>query len=220
MKINLFPTLALATVLSALTAAAQDNLIRTLPAPGGDVSDIAEPPPPPPVPLPPGLPPDVDIAGPDMPGGGWAEPGFPNEMIMPDMPGRFRIHSVQLLLNGKATPVVLKLDTMTGQTWQLKLTEQKFFFNGKAHLRTQLAFELVGQGRAPVHEHGRENAPVPLPGREVAPVAPGPVPIIPAPSQTDPTAPETSPARPRFRLPFPRPNPPRQPVSPIDRDEN
>ena len=133
---------------------------------------------------------------------------------MPDMPGRFRIHSVQLLLNGKATPVVLKLDTMTGQTWQLKLTEQKFFFNGKAHVRPQLAFELVGQGRAPGHEHGRENAPVPLLGREVAPVAPGPVPIIPAPSQADPAAPEeapdTSPARPRFL----RPKSPRQPPRP------
>jgi len=228
MKANLFSTLALATALSTLTAAAQDNPIRTLPPPADGVPDIAEPPPPPPVPLPPGLPPGVEIDGPDidpdMPDGGWAEPGFPGEMIMPDMPGRFRIHSVQLLLNGKATPVVLKLDTMTGQTWQLKLTEQKFFFNGKAHSRTQLAFELVGQGRAPVHEHGRENAPVPLPGREVAPVAPGTVPIIPAPSQADPAAPEeapdTSPARPRFRLPFLRPKSPRQPAPPIDRDEN
>ena len=40
MKINLFPTLALATVLSALTAAAQDNPIRTLPAPGGGLPGV------------------------------------------------------------------------------------------------------------------------------------------------------------------------------------
>ena len=76
MKANLFSTLALATALSTLTAAAQDNPIRTLPPPADGVPDIAEPPPPPPVPLPPGLPPGVEIDGPDidpdMPDGGWA----------------------------------------------------------------------------------------------------------------------------------------------------
>ena len=144
--------LAPISALLALAIHAQENPIRILPVPTPQPDVAVDPAPPPPTIIFPGLPPGVDIEGPEMPNEDWAEPGFPVEMIVNDMPGRFKILTVQLPLNGKATPAVLKLDTMTGQTWQLKLTEQKFLFNGKAHVRTQLAFELVAQGQSPVRE--------------------------------------------------------------------
>ena len=172
--------LAPISALLALAIHAQENPIRILPVPAPR-PDIAVEPAPPPLPI--GLPPGVDIKGPE----DWAEPGFPGEMIMTDMPGRFKILTVQIYLNGKATPAVLKLDTMTGQTWQLKLSEQKFLFNGKAHVRTQLAFELVAQGQAPVrelrdHTVGRNIKSGVLPGR-------GGLPDIPAPQRIGDDAP-------------------------------
>ena len=56
----------------------------------------------------------------------------------------------QMQKDGKATPVVLKLDTMTGQTWQLTYAEAKFFRNGKVQTRQQLNFvPIAGGGVAP-----------------------------------------------------------------------
>jgi hypothetical protein len=90
---------------------------------------------------------------------GWAEPGFLGEMMMPPTPGRYKILSVQLPQAGKLTSVVLKLDTQTGETWQLKLTESFFLLNGKQQIRTRLSFEPVVQARDP--RHGRAHGFVP-----------------------------------------------------------
>ena len=100
---------------------------RPLPAP------IAVPEPPAPMPFV-----DEDEA--------WAEPGFHPGMIMEGIPHRYQIMTVQMQKDGKATPVVLKLDTMTGQTWQLTYAEAKFFRNGKVQTRQQLNFVPIAGG--------------------------------------------------------------------------
>ena len=74
---------------------------------------------------------------------------FPGEMFMPDMPGRFQIISAQIQQNGKAVPIVLKLDTQTGQVWQMKSITATVFRNGKPHPFTRLIFEPVDAGDHP-----------------------------------------------------------------------
>ncbi|MBL68093.1 MAG: hypothetical protein CMO74_11570 [Verrucomicrobiales bacterium] len=128
-----------AASLLALNLNAQEGPIRILPAPG------VEAPPPPGIDFP------VD---PEMPDEGWVEPGFPGEMFMPPMPGRYKVLSIQLPQGGKLMPVVIKLDTQTGETWQLKVVERKFFFNGKAQVRTHLSFVPIMDG----HDHGHGAA--------------------------------------------------------------
>ena len=163
--------------------------------------------------------PDIDVPEPPPFEGGdeaWAEPGFHPGMIMNDIPHRYQIMTVQMQKDGKATPVVLKLDTMTGQTWQLAYSEAKFFRNGKVQTRQQLNFVPIAGGI---------SAPQPMPpgfpgglpggaGGGVAPGFPG----------VDPNQPdgirngaedgvEALPAVPlRPAIPRPRPLPPAPPA--------
>ena len=117
MKMNSHITFTMAGVLLALSGSAQEGPIRIQPAPlpGLPVRGIEVEPAQPPPDFAPGeefpVPPD-----------GWGEPGFPGEIIMP---GRFQIISAQIQQAGKSVPVVLKLDTQTGEVWQLKLTESR-----------------------------------------------------------------------------------------------
>ena len=86
---------------------------------------------------------------------------------MPDMPGRFQIISAQIQQNGKSVPIVLKLDTQTGQVWHMKSVTATMFRNGKPHPFSRLTFEPVDEGdhpqplpRAEPEEtvpHGRET---------------------------------------------------------------
>ena len=182
MKMKSHITFTIAGVLLALSASAQEGPIRiqpALPVRGIEV-EPAQPPP--------DFAPGEDFSvPPDMPPEGWGEPGFGGEMIMPAMPGRFQIISAQIQQAGKSVPVVLKLDTQTGEVWQLKLTESKYFVNGKVQVRTQRNFEPLGQNREPRRGQGRGF----IPGR----------PDI---DRDEPDAEEAVPDRPRFR---PRPAP-------------
>lgn len=74
---------------------------------------------------------------------------FPGDMFIPDMPGRYQIISAQIQQNGKAAPIVLKLDTQTGQVWQMKSITATVFRNGKPHPFTRLIFEPVDAGDHP-----------------------------------------------------------------------
>ena len=127
MKMNSHITFTMAGVLLVLSGSAQEGPIRIQPAPlpGLPVRGIEVEPAQPPPDFAPG---EGFPEQPDMPPEGWGEPGFPGEIIMP---GRFQIISAQIQQNGKSLPIVLKLDTQTGEVWELKLTESKFFVNGK-----------------------------------------------------------------------------------------
>ena len=197
--------LTLAGALLALPVLAQNQGAPGLPggAPGG--IRILPAPAPPPVP-------DIDVApgfpGEDVPDEAWIEPGM---HMMPDMPGRYSLLSAQVNQNGKPTPVVLRIDTMTGQVWQLKTVTRQVRHNGKIQAETSLGFVMVNEpgnlapGRQ--HHHGGAGAA----GGGGAP-APGGLPGLGLP-ETDPAAPnatETAPARPEPR-PFPRN---RRPVRP------
>ena len=184
----------MASVLLALPTSAQEGPIRVQPAPlpglpvrGGEVErgqpqDFA--------------PGEEFPVPPDMPPEGWGEPGFGGEMIMPAMPGRggemimpampgrFQIISAQIQQDGKSVPVVLKLDTQTGEVWQLKLTESKYFVNGKVQVRTQMNFEPLGQNREPQRGQSR-----------------GFIPRRPDIDHDEPEAEEAVPARSRFTPP-------------------
>ena len=185
MKMKSHITFTMAGVLLALSASAQEGPIRIqpVPLPGLPVRGIEVP----------AQPPTDFIPGegfpeqPDMPPEGWGEPGFSGEMIMHAMPGRFQIISAQIQQAGKSVPVVLKLDTQTGEVWQLKLTESKYFVNGKVQVRTQMNFEPRGQNREPRRGQGR-----------------GFIPRRPDIDRDEPDAEEAVPDRPRFR---PRPAP-------------
>ena len=168
MKMRSHITFTMAVVLLALSASAQEGPIRIQPPPNFFPGEE--------FPVPPDMPPE-----------GWDEPGFGGEMIMHAMPGRFQIISAQIQQAGKSVPVVLKLDTQTGEVWQLKLTESKFFVNGKVQVRTQMNFEPLGQNRERRRGQGRGF----IPGR----------PDI---DRDEPDAEEAVPDRPRFR---PRPAP-------------
>jgi hypothetical protein len=157
MRTNPIITLTIAGALLALTTSGQEGLIRIQPVP---VPGIAIDPAPP-------FPPGEVFPEPGMPFNPDADPGFPGDMMMmPPMPGRYKILTVQLPQAGKLAPVVLKLDTQTGEVWQLKLTETKIFFNGKPQVRTNLSFIRVGgnlgHGRENGHDHGHEDV---APGR-------------------------------------------------------
>ena len=194
MKMKSHITFTMAGALLALTASAQEGPIRIqpVPLPGLPVRGIEVPAQPPTdfapgeeFPVPPEMPPDA-----------WGEPGFGGEMNMPAMPGRFQIISAQIQQAGKSVPVVLKLDTQTGEVWQLMLTESKYFVNGKVQVRTQMNFEPLGQNREPRRGQGRGFHP----GR----------PDI---DRDEPDAEEAVPDRPRFR---PRPGPADVRPGPVD----
>ncbi len=79
--------------------------------------------------------------------------------MVEEMPGRFEIIPVQLMQAGKPMPVVLKLDTQTGEVWQLKMTTSKFFHNGQPQVRSSLSFEpVMGAHNA---RHDREDRTMP-----------------------------------------------------------
>ena len=146
MKMKPLLTLTMTGALLALAASAQDAPIRVQPAPlpGLPVPGIEVAPAQPPPNFFPG---EEFPEPPEMPPEGWGEPGFPGEMIMPPMPGRYTLLSAQIQQAGKSVPVVLKLDTQTGTVWQLKLMESKFFVNGKMQVRTRMNFEPVMHDR-------------------------------------------------------------------------
>ena len=165
MKMKPLLTLTLTGALLALAASAQDAPIRVQPAPlpGLPVPGIE---------VAPAQPPPNFFSGEEfpVPPEGWGEPGFPGEMIMPPMPGRYTLLSAQIQQAGKSVPVVLKLDTQTGEVWQLKLTESKFFVNGKVQARTRMSFEPVTQDLEQHHDnedhnHGPGEVRRTLPGR-------------------------------------------------------
>jgi len=199
--------LTLAGALLALPVLAQNQGAPGLPggAPGG--IRILPAPAPPPVP-------DIDVApgfpGEDVPDEAWSEPGM---HMMPDMPGRYSLLSAQVNQNGKPTPVVLRIDTMTGQVWQLKTVTRQVRHNGKIQAETSLGFVMVNEpgnlapGRQ--HHHGGAGAAGGVGGGASAP---GGLPGLGLP-ETDPATPnatETAPARLEPR-PFPRN---RRPVRP------
>jgi hypothetical protein len=158
MKTLLIPILAIAFVFSAT---AQDRpRVQILPG-------LAQPPVPEPMP---DDPEEFFPGGPD----GMIMPGF-----MPDMPGRYQIISAQIQQNGKSVPIVLKLDTQTGQVWQLKSVTASVIHNGKPKPITRLVFEPVDPG----------DHPQPLPHAEPG-AAPGHPPVgrgfvEPDPNRTD-----------------------------------
>ena len=79
--------------------------------------------------------------------------------MVEEMSGRFEIIPVQLMQAGKPMPVVLKLDTQTGEVWQLKMTTSKFFHNGQPQVRSSLSFEpVMGVHNA---RHDREDRTMP-----------------------------------------------------------
>ena len=61
------------------------------------------------------------------------------EIFAPE-PRRFQLLSTQVTLNGKPTPVVLKIDTATGMVSWLQHSESTIFVNGKAQTVTGLHF--------------------------------------------------------------------------------
>ncbi len=65
------------------------------------------------------------------------------EMFMPDMPGRYQMVSAQIQQNGKAMPIVLKLDTQTGQVWQLKFVSETIIAQGRRQMVNRLTFVPV-----------------------------------------------------------------------------
>ena len=157
MKTTPLFTLILASALFAPTAQAQQAPppIRILPAPAPPEPDF---------------PPDFDEQ--DMPEEGWVEPGFfPGEMMMPPMPGRYTLLSANIQKDGKLTPIVLRIDSQTGQVWQLKTSTRMIRRNGKLKPETNLSFVIVaepagGIGRGHGHHHGGgETLPgLPAPG--------------------------------------------------------
>lgn len=169
MKMEPLLACTLTGVLLALSASAQDAPIRVQPAPlpGPPVPGIEVAP----VQPQPNFFPGEEFPEPsEIPPEGWGEPGFSGEMIMPPMPGRYTLLSAQIQQVGKSVPVVLKLDTQTGEVWQLKLTESKFFVNGKLQVRTRMSFEPVAQNLEQHHDneghnHGHGEVRRALPGR-------------------------------------------------------
>ena len=150
----------------------------------------------------------------------WAEPGFHPGMIMDGIPHRDQIMTVQMQKDGKPSPVVLKLDTMTGQTWQLTYAEAKFFRNGKVQTRQQLNFVPIAGGiSAPQpmphgfpgvdpnqpdgieNGAGAEDGVEALPAVPLRPAVPRPRPLPPA----EGAATESSPVRPALPGLAPRP---------------
>jgi hypothetical protein len=174
--IQLLPALALVL---ALNAAAQER------PPARILPGLAPPPAPMPV--------DPDEFG--EPGDDFFLPAGPDGMFMPDMPGRFQIIPAQIQQNGKAVSIVLKLDTQTGQVWQMKAVTATVIHNGKPKPFTRFVFEPVDPG----------DHPQPLPDAEPrrAPGRPGGVGggFAPDPSQPNVTRahpqPNVAPRRPR-----------------------
>ena len=152
MKMTSLLPLTLAGTLLGLTTQAQQAppAIRILPAPAQ-----VDPPP--------------DFDEPEMPDDGFIMPGFPGEMMMPPMPGRYTLLSANIQKDGKLTPIVLRIDSQTGQVWQLKTSTRMIRRNGKLQPETNLSFVIVaepagGIGRGHGHHHGGRVGGETLPG--------------------------------------------------------
>ena len=93
-----------------------------------------------------------------MPEPGMVEPGFPGGMFFFVIPDRYRIVPSQVHIEGKATPLVLKIDTMTGQVWQLKITMAQVLRNGRAANEAKYQFVPIttigGEGGGPAGPGG------------------------------------------------------------------
>jgi len=116
--------------------------------------------------------------------------------IVEEMPGRFEIIPVQLMQAGKPMSVVLKLDTQTGEVWQLKMKTSKFFLNGQPQVRSSLSFEPLSGARPPRPDRGHVMPGRPAIGRGEETVPDDDIEI------------EVAPERPRLR---PQPIPERPP---------
>ncbi|MBR90427.1 MAG: hypothetical protein CMO66_04040 [Verrucomicrobiales bacterium] len=146
---------------------------------------------------------------PPMMGGGMAMPGF----VDFGGPGRFEIKTVQIIPEGddKPVPFTLKLDTQTGQIWQMKLD-----------VRTKrLTLVPIGGGQPPHFNGGRPGGGFGvMPGGGAVPpginVFPGGVPGGVAPPPPDgPAFPQPGPNIQPGIAPRPFPNlPPRRPAPP------
>ena len=136
--------------------------------------------------FPPPPPNDAPRFGGPIVGGGMAMP------IGQEMPGRFTLLSAQIQQAGKSVPVVLKLDTQTGEVWQLK------------QVRTGMSFEPIVHDREPRGFNPRRPDIVIEPDGvgEIVPdrpiFRPRPFPVRPRPDRRNLIEPETEPApRPR-----------------------
>ena len=137
MKTTALLTLTLAGTLLALPTQAQQAppAIRILPAPAQ-----VDPPP--------------DFDEPEMPDDGFIMPGFPGEMMMPPMPGRYTLLSANIQKDGKATPMVLRIDSQTGQVWQLKTLVRTRRHNGKIVTESYLSFVVVSEPNGGIRPGG------------------------------------------------------------------
>jgi hypothetical protein len=144
MKTTALLTLTLAGTLLALPTQAQQAppAIRILPAPAQ-----VDPPP--------------DFDEPEMPDDGFIMPGFPGEMMMPPMPGRYTLLSANIQKDGKLTPIVLRIDSQTGQVWQLKTSTRMIRRNGKLQPEINLSFVMVSE---PAGGVGGDLPGLPVPG--------------------------------------------------------
>jgi len=175
MKANLFLITIFATV-AGLQAQVRD---QPVPRPaidgGGLVPDVGLPsgggfPVGPPVVGPGGFPGGAPGGG-GLPGMGGGLPGMGGMMgVFNSTPGRYNLMSMQIVPAGgqKPQPIILKLDTLTGQVWQLQAQP------GQPGLRFMV---IPQQGVGPHHgfgmQPGRGGV---LPGRrpDVAPTEPTP----------------------------------------------
>ena len=135
------------------------RLIAWVPVPQPEV--IAEPPPP-------EFDRDMEVPG------EWGPEDhgmpMPQEMFMEGIPGRFRLISANVQQNGKLLPMTLKIDTVTGQVWHLKMKARQILVNGRPKMETVMVFEAIDT------EGPFFGATPQVDGVEVAPAVPVPVP--------------------------------------------
>ncbi len=133
--------------------------IARVPVPLPEV--IAEPPPP-------EFDPDLEVPG------EWGPEDhgmpMPQEMFMDGIPGRFQLLSANVQQNGKRVPMTLKIDTMTGQVWHLKMKARQILVNGRPKMETVMVFEAIDT-EGPFFEATPQVDEV-----EAAPAVPVPVP--------------------------------------------
>ncbi len=95
---------------------------------------------------------------------------MPQEMFMEGITGRFQLISANVQQNGKPVPMTLKIDTMTGQVWHLKMKARQILINGRPKMETVMVFEAIDT-EGPFFEATPQVDEV-----EVAPAVPVPVP--------------------------------------------
>ena len=138
------------------------NLARPIARVPGPLPEvIAEPPPP-------EFDPDLEVPG------EWGPEDhgmpMPQEMFMEGIPGRFQLILANVQQNGKPVPMTLKIDTMTGQVWHLKMKARQILVNGLPKMETIMVFEAIDT-EGPFFKATPQVDEV-----EVAPAVPVPVP--------------------------------------------